>query len=564
MLSRELILKHALKNASEYGKADAGAVIGKVLAEAPEAKKEMRSLIALIAEVVAEVNSLPPAEVEKRLSSFTFAEKKEGAKGISLPHAERGKVVTRFAPEPNGFPHIGHAKAAFLSLEAARAYGGRFLLRFDDTNPEAEKQEYADAIIDGLRWLGIGWDGPITYASDFLPSLYEHAKKLVAQGDAYVCACPLDEMRKNRAAGRACACRLARGEHVGLFADMLAGKFSEGEAVLRFMGDLQSPNTAMRDPTLFRIVEAPHYRQGKRYRVWPSYDFEAPIMDALQGITHAMRSKEYELRDELYLSLLQKLGLRVPAIVEFSRLSLLGFPVSKRLLRPLVEGKKVSGWDDPRLPTLAGLRRRGIQPEAIRRFVLSFGLGKQESEPTIEALLAENGKLLDPTAPRYFFVPEPVRLSVKGAPSLSIELKKHPSADLGVRRAMAGGEFFIPAGDAASLKEGELFRLKDLYNVRVQAIGKDAVEGEFAGKELIDGIKKLQWVSEPMPCTVIVPNELFIGEEFNERSLEVVEGYCERACAELRPGDIIQFERFGFCRLDEKTGERLSFIYTNP
>ncbi|MEM3030459.1 MAG: glutamate--tRNA ligase [Candidatus Micrarchaeia archaeon] len=563
MLSRELVLKHALKNAGDYGKADVKAVAGKVLAEAPEAKKDVKAAMALISEVVAEVNALPREEIESRLSAFAFAEKKEEAKGIVLPHAEKGRVVTRFPPEPNGWPHIGHAKAAFLDYEAARAYGGRFLVRFDDTNPEAEKQEYADAIIEGLRWLGITWDEPIAYASDSLPSLYEHAKKLIAQGDAYVCACPPEEIRKNRAAGRACACRRAGAEHIDLFNDLLSGKFAEGEAVVRFKCDLKSLNTAMRDPTLFRIVEAPHYRQGKKYRVWPSYDFEAPIMDSLQGITHAMRTKEYELRDELYVSLLQKLGLRIPVIVEFSRLSLLGFPVSKRLLKPLVEERRVSGWDDPRLPTLAGLRRRGIQPEAIRRFVLAFGLGKTESEPTIEALLAENKKILDPISPRYFFVPEPVRLVVKNAPVLIAELKKHPSAELGVRKAATRGEFFIPRSDAAELKPGEVFRLKDLYNVRVVSVSEKEVKGEFAGRELTEGSRKLQWVSEPLDCTVLVPNELFVGDRFNEKSLEEINGVCERAAGELKPGDIIQFERFGFCKLEEKK-KKLTFIYTNP
>ncbi|MEM4389212.1 MAG: glutamate--tRNA ligase [Candidatus Micrarchaeia archaeon] len=563
MLSRELVLKHALKNAWEYGKADIRAVTGKVLAAAPEAKKDMRATLALIAEVVAEVNALPREEIEARLSAFTFPERKEEARGIVLPHAERGKVVTRFPPEPNGWPHIGHAKAAFLDYEAARAYGGKFLLRFDDTNPEAERQEYVDAIIDGLSWLGISWDGAITYASDFLPSLYEYGKKLLAQGDAYVCACPPEEIRKNRAAGKPCACRRGGAEHIELFNELLAGKFSEGEAVVRFVGDMQSPNTAMRDPTLFRIVEVPHYRQGEKYRLWPTYDFEAPILDSLQGVTHAMRTKEYELRDELYVSLLRRLGLRIPFIVEFSRLSLLGFPVSKRLLKPLVDEGKVRGWDDPRLPTLAGLRRRGIQPEAIRRFVLSFGLGKTESEPTIEALLAENRKLLDPLAPRYFFVPEPVRLVVQNAPTLIAELRKHPSAELGVRKAATRGEFLIPGSDAAALKPGEVFRLKDLYNVRVVSVSEKEVKGEFAGRELTEGSRKLQWVSEPLDCTVLVPHELFVGDRFNEKSLEEINGVCERAAGELKPGDIIQFERFGFCKLEEKK-EKLTFIYTNP
>ncbi len=566
----QLIRKHVLKNAFDYGKASAGSVAGKIIAENPDAKKNMKDTMKKISEEIARADKMKKEDIERELSGFSFVEKKEREKGLVLPDAVQGKAVTRFAPEPNGYPHIGHAKAVFLSFEAARVYEGKMILRFDDTNPEAEEEQYVHAIMDGLKWLGIKWDGSETFASDSLPILYEHAKKLLAQGDAYACSCSAEDVKKNRGDGRECACRTANPRDcLDVFAKMLGGEFEKGDVVIRFKGDMASLNTAMRDPTMLRILDAPHYRQGTKFRVWPSYDFEAPIVDSITGITHAMRSKEYELRDELYYELLKRLGLRAPKIVEFSRLSIRGMPISKRLLKPLVSEGKVLGWDDPRLPTLAALKRRGIQPEAIKRFVLSFGLGKQESEPTIEALLAENGKVLDPSSPRYFFVPSPVKLSVENVPAelagSRIKIKKHPANDLGFRELAVGNVFFMSSDDAEKLNEGEVFRLKDLFNVRITKKSAAELRGEFAGKELVPGSRKIQWVpeKEKLDAIVLVASEL-LDREGNVvgDSLKRVKGFCESGCGKLNAGDVIQFERFGFCKLDDKKTN--TFIFTNP
>lgn len=581
----QLIRKHVLKNAFDYEKANAGSVAGKIIAENAEAKNDMKTLMKKISVEVARVNKMKKEEIEKELANYSFVEKKEKEKTLSLPDAVQGKVVTRFAPEPNGYPHIGHAKAVFLSFESSKIYGGKMLLRFDDTNPEAEEEQYVGAIMDGLKWLGVEWSGSETFASDSLPTLYEHAKKLLAQGDAYACSCEAEQVKKNRGEEKECACRRSSpSDCLDVFAKMLGGEFDEGDVFIRFKGDMNSLNTVMRDPTMLRIIEAPHYRQGKKFRVWPSYDFEAPVIDSITGITHAMRSKEYELRDELYYELLKRLGLRAPRIVEFSRLSIKGMPISKRLLKPLVREGKVSGWDDPRLPTLAALKRRGILPEAIKRFVLSFGLGKQESEPNIGALLAENGKLLDAVSPRFFFVHQPVKLSVENVPSefanAEVKIKKHPSLDLGFRELAVGNSFFICGSDAEKMPEGDVFRLKDLYNVKLTKKTKKELRGEFAGKELVQGSKiestdvdcsrkpkaclKIQWVSEKqkLDAVVFIPGELLVNDAYNPDSLQEVKGFCEKACGELKKGDSIQFERFGFCKLDDK--KKNSFIFTNP
>lgn len=548
MDSSDLIIrKHAVRNAYEYGKANPQKVVGKVINELPEAKKDIKVLIDKIAAICKEVNALPKGELEKEFAKLPAKEKKEEKSEIEIQDAVPGKVVVRFPPEPNGYPHIGHAKAFTLSWTIARKYNGKVILRWDDTNPEAEKPEFVDAIRNGIKWLGLDWDDE-KYCSDYMHEMYQLCKKLLWEGNAYSCSCTQNEIGKSREMKKRCACGFRTSdENLNQWKKMLNGTISEGEATIRLKGNMESLNTVMRDPTLFRIIEAPHYRQGLKYRVWPTYDFQGAVMDSLLGITHPVRSKEYELRDELYSFLLEKLGLRVPKLISISRLSIKNAPLSKRLLRPLVEEGKVLGWDDPRLPTLEGLRRRGITPDAIRRFVLSFGISKIESEPGWDKLLAENRKILDPIAPHYFFVPNPVKVRVKGG-----KVKR-------IRKMEFKGEVWISGQDAAGLIEGETIRLKDLCNVKIEKIG-EVIEASYAG-EKIGKEKKLQWVSEKLECEVLRPGDLVLDSgEFNPSSLTIDTGYCEKSLQLLEEGDIVQFERYGFCRLDSK--KPIRFVYS--
>jgi len=546
--------KHALKNAFDYGKADIKSVVGKVLAEFPEAKKDMKTTMSTLAAVISEVNKLKKNEIEKQMSAFTYFEKKQEEKKIVLPNAVAGKVVVRFPPEPNGYPHIGHAKAFFLEWTACREYGGKVILRWDDTNPEAEKEEYVEAIRSGIKWLGMDWDQEV-FCSDWLPKLYELNEQLLQQGDAYVCTCKQEEIAANREKMQRCKCganaNIAKNSSL-LWKEMLLGKLKKGQAVVRLKGDMASANTVMRDPTLWRIVDAEHYRQGKKFRVWPTYDFQGSVMDSLLGVTHPLRSKEYELRDELYFYLLEKLKLRKPTLITISRLSIANMPVSKRLLKPFVESGKLMGWDDPRLPTLAGLRRRGILPEAIKNFVLSFGLSKVESNPSMDALLAENRKLLDKDAEHYFFVPAAVKIKVSGQVPVK-DLKGAAAKNF----PFSGNEFYIPAVDTKLLKKGAVVRLKDFAGVKVTSAtfaGKN-LTGEFVSAPLKEGEKIVQW-------------ELLKEDgSFNEKSLEEVKGYCPASAAKLKEGEVVQFERVGFARLDAKTKQGLAkselvFIYS--
>ncbi len=543
----DTIRKHTLKNAFDYGKANPGNIAGKVIADVADAKKDMKTTMQEIAKEVARVNALSKEQIENELKNYSFEEKKVEAKKVfDLPGAVYGKVITRFPPEPSGYPHIGHAKAAWLDYEAARENGGQLILRFDDTNPEKESQEYVQAIKEGLKWLGIPW-AKETYSSDNFPKIYEAAEILIKKGKAYVSEAPQEVISEMRTGNGLVKEREESAEkNLARFEEMKKGK----KYVLLYKGNLAAENTVMRDPSLGRVITASHYRQKEKYVLWPGYDLAVVVMDHLEGITHSMRSKEYELRDELYRSLCKDLGYACPELIGFSRLAIKNAPISKRLLTPLVKEGKVTGWDDPRLPTLSGLKRRGITPEAIKQFVLSFGLSKVESEPGWDALLTETRKQLDPVSPHFFFVANPVHVVVEGLENQTIHLKKHPKAALGDRTVMVTKELHISKSDANDLKVGETIRLKDLCNIQIISIG-DSIHA----KKVEDGMvpKKIQWVSHSAIKTEVwIPHDLFEGDQFKEDSLEIVHGLAESAVLDpaLVRNGAVQFERFGFCRFD--------------
>ena len=547
MSVEEIAKKYALINAVKFeGKASLKAVMGKVMAEV---KGDSREIIKIVREIVEEVNKMNKEEQKREMEKMGIKlegeKKKKEVKLPPLPHAEKGNVVTRFPPEPNGYLHIGHAKAAIIDYEYARMYDGKFILRFDDTNPLNERIEFYEAQKYDLKWLGIEWD--IEYrTSDNLPKHYELAKEMIEKGCAYICTCSEEKIRENRRLGKECACRNREEQPWDEFF-----KMEEGKAVIRLKGDMSSKNTAMRDPTLFRIIDHPHPIHGRRFRVWPTYDFYGAVEDSLSGVTHPFRTKEYELRDEVYFYILDCLELRKPHLMEFSRLSIEGMPVSKRKLKPLVEERKVMGWDDPRLPTLRGLARRGILPQAIREFVIMQGISKAESIVTFDNLTAINRKMLDSISRRLFFVPEPLKLVVENGMEMDIELKYHPSVEMGKRKIKVGKIFYVPKQDVIRLKEGDIFRLKDLYNVKIKSMGSNEITGEFAGKELLN-VPKIQWVSnEWKKIKVLIPELPFKNGVFDENSLKDINGYVENNIDEIKHGEIVQFERFGFVRVEK-------------
>lgn len=560
--------KFALLNAIEHdGKANPNAVMGRILSESAELRKESSRVKSIVVDLTALINEMDiseqkltldrefPGEFESQSSRKKEASRAESMKRpqlAELPDAVQGNVVTRFPPEPNGYMHIGHAKAAILGSEYAKKYEGKFLVRFDDTNPAAEKLEFYGAFIESMKWLTIEPDR-VKNASDDMPIFYEMATKLIERYAAYVCSCTQEKMREYRGLGLPCEHRSqSASQNSNLWQSMLSGNPDSQNSVLRYVGDMRSLNTTMRDPVLFRIIEHSHPLKGKLYRVWPTYDFDAPIEDSLDGVTHAMRSKEYELRDELYYAIIDSLELRKPKVIEFSRLALQNTTVSKRNLRKLIEEGHVHGWDDPRLPTISGLKRRGILPDTIREFILSMGLSKVESLPTWDLLESINRKRLDPVAKRYFFVGDPVSVSVEGAPSIEVKLRYHPDADFGSRTIETEGKFLISGSDASDLKPGSKFRLIETYNCEVLSSDGNMLTAKRISDEIQEKMPKIQWVTPEgsLPFRVIVTGPLLVNEIYNPESLKTVEGRIESSAESIKIGEIFQLVRFGFCRLD--------------
>jgi glutamyl-tRNA synthetase len=557
-----------LQNAVEHnGKAKADAVIGKIAASTTEFRSNLKNIVPAIRESVREINAMPLNEQKlllKQLEVIAPPQQTQPAEKSnigSLPffpkleNASPGKVITRFPPEPSGYPHIGHAKAAIIDEYYARRYAGKFILRFDDTNPLNERLEYYEAFILALQWLNISPD-IIKNTSDDIELLYNYGKRLVSNGYAYVCTCDQKKIRDFRSKGIECDCRKSMTAALGRIDDFFNGRFKQNEAIIRFKGLMADCNTAMRDPTLFRIIKGRHPKLGDKYDIWPTYDFAAPIEDSVDGVSHALRTKEYELRNALYFAILERLGLRKPNMIEFSRLEFDGLPVSKRKIKPLIENGIIKSWDDPRLPTLAGMKRRGFIPEAIRRFVLSLGMTLAETKPPFESLEAFNRKLIEAESTRLFFVKDPVEIRIPNTSPRVAVLKNHPTIDLGSRRIRVNDSVYISKDDAVNLRPGQEIRLIELFNIRVIDIitagTKMTIIGSWSGDDIKPEMRKIQWVAknDAHPFKVLVPKELYIGDTYNVNSLEVWEGVCESYVTNLKPDSKLQFVRMGFCRIE--------------
>ncbi len=556
--AKKEIRKIALQNAFEHeGKTQDKIVLAKILGTKPEFRTRVKEISEEIKTIVSEINQLS-FEEQKKIIEENFPdilipkEKTEEREGLPpLKNAEHGKVVTRFPPEPNGYPHIGHAKAAIINAEYAKMYGGKFILRMDDTNPEAERMEYHAAIKVGLDWLGIKFD-VIKNTSDDMEIFYEKGIELINSGKAYVCTCKREDISENRRERIACKCSREDVKQSNKGWEKMFGKFKPGDAIVRFRGDMKADNAVMRDPVLFRIIEEKHYTLGNKYRVWPSYDFAVAIEDSIDGVTHAFRSKEFELRKELIDAILDALNMRKPYQDFFSRLEFKGMPISKRILKPLIEEGKVSWYDDPRLPTLESLRRRGIKPEAIKKFILSLGLTKANTLAPFDALESFNRKFVDANSIRLFMVSKPKKLTIKKLPFSFVEIANHPIKNMGKRKINIDENFYISGEDVENMK-GTQIRLLGLGNIKISKNNGELL-GEFMEEESNSDIQKIQWIpqKDAHMIKILIPKQLFIDEKFNEDSLEELEVYTEPHYLELKDGEEIQFVRFGYCRKDSQ------------
>ena len=564
---RDEIRKFALQNAFEHdGQTKDKIVLSKILGIKPEFRIKVKEIIGEIQTIVQEINKLSvteqKSEIENNFPEILALKEKAVKEELTLPPlegAEKGNVNTRFPPEPNGYPHIGHAKAAIINEEYVNMYGGKKILRMDDTNPENERLEYYAAIKVGLDWLGINYD-IIKNTSDDIEFLHKQGLEILNRKKAYVCTCKRDAISKNRREMKQCKCSKAdQDQNLDRWEKMFE-KYKPGDAIVRFRGNMESDNTVMRDPVLFRIIEGKHPLLGDKYRVWPSYDFAVAVEDSEDGVTYAFRSKEYELRNELYYSILDALDMRKPKMLEFSRLEFKGMPVSKRILKPLIENGKIPWYDDPRLPTLEAMRRRGITPDAVRKFIISLGFTKSNTLAPFDSLESFNRKFVDASSIRLYLVKDPRKLKVENLPGSFIELPNHPTKDLGKRKIEFDENLFLSGEDVENLNQGDHIRLMGLGNVKISSINQE-LKGEFSGDDVNASMQKVQWIPQKNAhqLKILIPKQLFVDDAFNENSLEEVETFCEPYYLQLKENTEIQFVRFGYCRKDSQN----QAIYTH-
>ncbi|MEL6446944.1 MAG: glutamine--tRNA ligase/YqeY domain fusion protein [Pseudomonadota bacterium] len=509
-----------------------------------------------------------------------------------LPHG----LVTRFPPEPNGFLHIGHALSISLNFGVTDENGGQTYLRFDDTNPVKERQEFADAIGDDVRWLGYHWSAGLTHASDYFERLFEAAVSLIERGDAYVDSLSAEDIRAYRGTltetGKDSPHRSRSvQENLDLFARMRAGEFGDGEHVLRAKIDMASPNINLRDPALYRIRHAPHQRTGDAWPIYPMYDFAHTLCDIFEGITHSLCTLEFEDHRPLYEWLVERIPHEYPPRqIEFSRLAVAYMVTSKRRLSALVEEGHVSGWDDPRMPTLAGLRRRGYPAEALRRFCHQVGITKKDKLIELGMLEAVVRDTLG-SAPRRLAVVDPLKVTLSNVPQGEtewLEASNHPNEpEQGTRKVPLTRTVWIERDDFLEeaprkffrLKPGGEVRLRYAYIIRCDEVIKDD-EGNVV--ELVCSVDRdtrsggasdrkvkgtIHWVSaeHALPATMNLYDRLFREAEparledwqaaINPDSLTVRQGWVEPALADVTIGDAVQFERLGYFSPDTTTSD---------
>ena len=518
-----------------------------------------------------------------------------------------GRVHTRFPPEPNGYLHVGHAKSIMLNFGLADEFGGKCNLRFDDTNPTKEETEYVESIIEDVKWLGGDFGDRLFYASDYFQQLYDWSIELIKKGRAFVCDLTADQVRETRGTltepGQNSPYRdRSVEENLDLFARMKAGEFPDGSRTLRAKVDMASQNLNMRDPVMYRILHAEHHRTGDRWCIYPMYDWAHGQCDSIEGITHSICTLEFESHRPLYDWFLEQLGVFRPQQIEFDRLSLTYTLLSKRKLLQLVQQGVVEGWDDPRMPTISGMRRRGYSPQGLRNFARNLGVSKTNGITELAKLEYYIREDLNRTALRVMTVLRPLKLVLTNYPEGQVEFVdavNNPEDEAaGTRSVPFSRELWIEQDDFREappkgyhrLSPGTEVRLRYGYIIKCNDVVKDPASGEIvevhctydpetrSGQQTRKVKSTIHWVSaaEAVPVearlydklfTVENPNESPEGQDFtiylNPQSLEVVHGVAEPSLKNARPGDRYQFERLGyFCADKSSTAERLVFNRT--
>ncbi len=554
------IEKFALQNAVKYGKApQLGAVMGRVMGICPHLRPVAKDLGPVIQQILDEVASESAEIWQERLEKIApelieeLSVKKEPGKGLKPLDVKEGeKVVMRFAPNPNGPATLGSTRGMVINSEYVKMYDGTFIIRFDDTDPQNKRPmlEAYDWYIEDCTWLGAKPD-KVVIASDQMEVYYDYARKLIEMGHAYVCFCQGGDFKQFKDAKQPCPHRDQSVEDNLKFWDsMLAGEYEEKQAVLRIKTDITHKDPALRDYGAFRIVKTPHPRPqiDDKYVVWPLLDFEGAIEDHELGMTHIIRGKDLMDSEKRQGYIYDYLGWDYPKTTHWGRIKMHEFgKFSTSSLRQSIEEGEYSGWDDPRLPTLRALKRRGILPEAVRKFMIDMGVGETDISISMDTLYAENRKIIDPLANRYFFVWDPVELAIEDAQSCVATPSLHPTEKRGQRSIPVDSTVLVCREDVGSA--GDQLRLKDLYNVEITSTNPlkarcidNSLKDESGNRRRI-----IHWAPvENVPVKVLGPQ----GETTGVAEPGVV--------AEL--DKMVQFERFGFCRIDSVDDEVVAYF----
>ena len=534
-----LALQNAVKNKAVPR---AGAVLGSVMGAHPELRSQAKEINAMLPAILAKVEALSAEEREAQLRELNpeaiekMHEKKERIHELpTLPDAEGG-VVMRFAPNPSGPLHLGHARASVLNDYYVKKYGGKFYYRVEDTDPKRVDPEAYDMVSEDLKWLGIGITD-VVYQSDRFEIYYDLARELIKLGGAYMCDCDNAEFRDLKLKKQACPCRdLSVEENLKRFNDMLAGKYEEGQITMRVKTDIAHPDPAVRDFAAMRVLKEPKHPRKPEIFVYPLMNFSVAVDDHLLGMTHVIRGKDHIANTRRQEYIYNYFGWKMPYFYHYGRMSIAGLELSTSGMRKGINEGLYTGWDDIHLGTLRALARRGIQAEAVRGAVVDIGMGDTDISFSWENLFAANKAIIDADADRYFFVPDAVEVTVTGAPEMTAHAPVYPNKpERGERLLPFTGKVLLPR---AEVEKGGMLRLKDLFNIRMTG---DA-SAEYAGESLAEARKEkapiIQWLpaEKAAPCSLLTPEGM-------------QEGFAEPEVLNYE-GKIVQFERVGFAKID--------------
>ncbi|RDD52401.1 glutamate--tRNA ligase [Nanoarchaeota archaeon NZ13-N] len=564
----ELARKWAIYLRSKYDRIELGSIVSRLVAELPDIKKEIKNIIPEISKVIKEVEGISKEEA-RRILEEKYPElleiKKEERKGLPLLEgAKNGKVATRFAPNPSGYLHIGHARAIILSYEYAKMYNGKFILRLEDTDPKVKKPvlEAYEKIKDDVEWLIEDKVREMYIQSERLDIYYNYIRKLIEMGYAYVDLCDKDTISRNRRIGKECEHRNKDiGWNLEQFEKMLNGEYDEEEAVIRVKTDLSHPNPSVRDWIAFRIVNPKDnlhpwllYKYGENYAegiwLWPTYNFSVVIDDHLMGVTHVFRMKEHEVNTLKQEYVYKYFGWEMPKVTSYGALLVKDVPLHKSEIKKLIDEGKISGWDYPFLATLQAIRRRGIQPAAIKRYIVELGVSPVDIYVDWERIYSYNREIIDKKAKRYFIIKEPMKVFVRGIDlPYNIKIRNHPTEDLGERYyEIRSNVFFLEREDVLG---NRYLRLMDAFNIEVVEIKEDYAIANLVSYSLEDArkinAKIVHWLYESSY------RNIKILEPFKE-----IFAMGEKYLDDVKEGEIIQAVRYGFLK---KEGDHFIFIH---